>query len=99
MPTARVNVALKREKGERLGIALNHEPPLEMRQPGQQSNLVISKVMPEGFVPKYNESQQNPMAKLYPGDRILAVVDGSVPESERKPVGGDSNAMLELITR
>lgn len=99
VPTARLNVVLKRDAGERLGIALNHEPPVEMRHPGQQSNLVISKVMPEGFVPKYNSTQQHPPARLIAGDRIVGVMDGSLPEKHRKPVAGDSIAMLELITR
>lgn len=48
---------------------------------------------------KHNQSVQDPAGRIQPGDRIMAVVDGSAPEDERKPVGDDSSAMLEVITR
>lgn len=48
---------------------------------------------------KHNQSVENAAHRIQPGDRIMAVVDGSAPEDKRKPVGDDSVAMLEVITR
>lgn len=98
-PMAQLQVALARDKGEKLGISLGHEPPLEGRKDGQESKLVIQQVLPGGYGQKYNESQQNPFQKLRPHDRIVAVVDGSAPPDKRRPVAGDSKAMLDVITK
>jgi len=95
----RLQFLLKREPGERLGLALNHEPPLEVRQPGMQSCLVITNVVPGGYVEKFNQEQQDLAQRLHPGDRIVAIMNAGAPEEERKPVGGDSKAMLEVITQ
>jgi hypothetical protein len=99
VPVVKLQVVLKRESGESLGIALHHEPPLERRVPGQPSCLFVSNVLPGGFAMKHNQSMENPAQCIQKGDRIMAVLDGSAPEDQRKPVGDDSAAMLEVITR
>jgi len=40
----------------------------------------------------------DPDLTLRQGDRILAIVDGSLPEERQRPVGGNSTAILEVIT-
>jgi len=97
--TVQVNVELNRESGESLGLSLQQSPPKELRSEGQESHLVIGKILPDGFCHKRNESESEPMKRVQVGDRIMAVVDGSVPEKERKPVGGDADKMFEIITK
>jgi len=98
VPTAQLQIVLKRDAGEKLGIKLNHDPPEADQKPGQPSTLVVQSILPGGYGEKYNKAA-DAKTQLRPGDRILAIVDGGAPESERKPVGGNSNEMLNVITK
>lgn len=96
-PVTQFQVLFARARGEPLGIALQHEPPLEAQRPDQESHLLVTNIEQTGFARKFNEQQKDPEMKLRRGDRILAVVDGSVPEQQRRPVGGNSKAILDVI--
>jgi len=85
-----LQVPLRREPGESLGIVLNHL---------DESALLVKEILDTGYQHKHNAALQNPALQVRPGDRVMAVIDASVPESERVPVGGNSHAMLEVITR
>jgi len=98
VPVSQFEVSLVRESDELLGLKLNHEPPLDNQRQGQESFLEIEQVLPKGLAQKHNEMQQDPDMRLCAGDRILAVVDGSVPENKRRPVGGNSRFMMDVIT-
>lgn len=97
-PKSQLQISLTHEKGESLGLALSHEPPLEMQKPGHESCLLIKDILPDGYVKRYNASQQDPEVRLYKGDRIVAVIDGSLPEEKRMPVGGNSKLIMEIIS-
>lgn len=94
----RIPFLLKRAPGERLGISLNHHPPKECQQPGHESRLVVNEVIPGGFVEKFNASQKDKVQTLCPGDEIMAILNAGAPEAERKPISGNSSAMLDVIT-
>jgi len=97
VPTAQLEVELERQRGESLGLDLNHEPPLEHQQQGQDSCLLINDILPDGFAHQYNEKQQEKESKLCRGDRIMGVVDFSIPEESRRLVTRNSAAMLSVI--
>eukprot|EP00930_Biecheleria_cincta_P017834 TRINITY_DN14073_c0_g1_i1.p1 TRINITY_DN14073_c0_g1~~TRINITY_DN14073_c0_g1_i1.p1 ORF type:complete len:281 (+),score=45.30 TRINITY_DN14073_c0_g1_i1:297-1139(+) len=88
---------MRRAKNESMGLSLRHEPPLEKQVQGQESCLVITGILPDGYVQKYNAAQQEEHLRLRPRDLIIAVVDGSLEESRQKPVGGNSRMILTLI--
>lgn len=97
--TMQLHVMLKREVGQSLGLSLGQEPPKAEREEGAESHLVVQGVLPDGFVHQLNESQSDPAKSIQPGDRIMAVVDCTVPEADRKPVAGDSEAMFHIMTK
>merc|ERR1740130_1168309 len=63
-----------------------------------ESRLFIENVLPDGFAKKWNDLQQDDGMRLRSGDRIVAVVDASLPEKQHAPVGGSSKAILDVIT-
>merc|ERR1712007_240114 len=81
------------------GLTMTHQPPLESQEPGQESWLVIEGFEEDGFATKYNSSQQEPNLRLRVGDRIAAVVDGSLPQEKQRPFGGNSRLISEVIAR
>lgn len=99
IPISQHEIVLQRQRGEKLGLVLNHEPPPEEQKEGRESVLIVEKVMPEGYGHKHNTLQKDSSTKLQPGDRIVAVLDGSKSPEERRPVRGNSQAMFEVITR
>lgn len=95
-PLVRFEAVMSRGKGEPLGLSLRHEPPLEEQKQGQESCLIITGVLPDGHAEKYNAAHPEHV-RLRPGDAVLAVVDGSVPESKQRPVGGNSKLILSVL--
>lgn len=96
-PTHQLHISLSPKMGESLGLSLSHEPPQQMQKPGQESCLLVTGILPDGYVSQYNSSQKELEARIYKGDRIIAVVDCSVPESRRAPVGGNSKLIMEIL--
>jgi hypothetical protein len=96
-PVARFHVEIDRKSGEQLGLVLNHEPPVPQQQPGRESCLLIQDILPNGAGKRYNDSQKDPNQRLRPGDRVVAIVDRTVAEKDQKPVGGNSQAILNVI--
>ena len=80
-----------------MGLTLTHEPHVEAGPAGQASCLTITGILPGGFAVKYDDAQKDKVYHLRRGDRVIAVIDGSEPDRERRLVGGSSKAMLEVI--
>jgi len=97
VPAVQFQVTFHRQAGERLGLALHHEPALEEQQPGTESCLLIKDILEDGLAKKFNDSQEDANMTLHEGDRILAVVDSSQPEDARTVVSGNSQDMLRVI--
>lgn len=97
VPVIELEIILPREKAEKLGLALAHIPPLDQREEGQPSFLLVNDVLAEGYAKTYNDNQGEPHLRIRKGDRIMAAMDVSVPEAERRPVGGSSEGILEVI--
>jgi len=96
-PTNQLQISLSPKTGESLGLSLTHEPPQEIQKPGQESCLLVTGILSDGYVARYNTNQMDFEARVYKGDRIIAVVDCSAPESRRTPIGGNSKLIMEII--
>jgi hypothetical protein len=96
-PTTTFQISLHHSKGEPLGIKFEPQPPPEQQKPDQPSWLLVTGFHEKSQAAKHNASQKDPGMCLRQGDRIVAVVDASVPEAERKPIGGNFRAILAVM--
>eukprot|EP00927_Polykrikos_kofoidii_P056005 TRINITY_DN50187_c0_g1_i1.p1 TRINITY_DN50187_c0_g1~~TRINITY_DN50187_c0_g1_i1.p1 ORF type:complete len:553 (+),score=116.68 TRINITY_DN50187_c0_g1_i1:33-1691(+) len=97
-PASQFQVTLHRGQDETLGLKLSHQPPLDQQKAGQESCCLVEGILDDGFVKKHNDEQEASL-RIRPGDRILAVVDGSQPEEKRRIFGGNSRLILEVISK
>jgi len=96
-PSTTFQICLHHSKGEPLGIKFEPQPPPEQQKPDQPSWLQVTGFHEKSQAAKHNASQKDPGLCLREGDRIVAVVDASVPDAERKPVGGNFRAILAVM--
>jgi len=96
-PSMTFQISLHHSKGDPLGIKFEPQPPPEQQKDGQQSWLLVTGFHEKSQAAKHNASQKDPNMCLRQGDRIVAVVDASLPEAERKPVGGNFRAILAVM--
>jgi hypothetical protein len=96
-PGRHFRIMLSPSKGEPLGIKFVPQPPPDEHKEGMPSWLFITGFHENGHVLKYNAAQKDPSKRVRPGDRIMAIVDGSLPEAERKPVGGNCKEILRVM--
>ncbi|CAK0808286.1 unnamed protein product [Prorocentrum cordatum] len=96
-PSLTFQVCLHHSKGEPLGIRFEPQPPPEQQAPDQQSWLLVTGFHEKSQAERHNATQKDPDLRLRQGDRIVAVVDASVPDAERKPVGGNFRAILAVM--
>jgi len=95
-PSFTFRAELAREAGEDLGLGLLPVGPTGTK-PGEEPILTVTGVMPDGFIKKYNEGVKDPGLRVCENDMIMGVVDCSIPDSERRPVGGNAKLILEVI--
>jgi hypothetical protein len=96
-PSTTFQVTLHHSKGEPLGIKFEPQPPPEQQKPDQPSWLLVTGFHEKSQAAKHNASQKDPSMCLRQGDRIVAVVDASVPDAERRPIGGNFRAILAVM--
>eukprot|EP00928_Gymnodinium_smaydae_P061291 TRINITY_DN45406_c0_g1_i1.p1 TRINITY_DN45406_c0_g1~~TRINITY_DN45406_c0_g1_i1.p1 ORF type:complete len:521 (-),score=96.41 TRINITY_DN45406_c0_g1_i1:250-1812(-) len=96
-PVVYVRLAIPREPREPTGLVLKAVPANQ--QTKTNAHLLVEKVEETGCVPRFNEQQEDADLKIRAGDRLVGVMDGSVPESKRRPVQGDCAAMESLVAK
>merc|ERR1740129_27984 len=87
-----------RQAGEELGLSMEPGGPDGVK-PGEEPVLRVTGVKPDGFIHKYNEGVKDPRLRVRQNDMICGVVDCSVPEAERKPVGGNAKHILDVMQK